>query len=242
VVHASDGDRPGTEPLTSTGTAGVPAHTFPVGRTAELTHRCITLLPVDGAAVTVRGSLASKELLHATDQVATRLDDIQFVVGEGPSRDAYRLRVPVLQADLTSPAAAQLWPGFTREALQLGAAAVFAFPMQVGAVPFGVLELYRATPAPLAPDQLTTALLLADSTAHAVIDDFTRSALFAAPDQDERGVGEIEVPRATGMIAARHGITVDAALAELRAAAFAQDRPLIEMARDVLAGKRLRED
>lgn len=240
-MQASDGNRPGVNPLTSTGMSVVPSSSLPVGRTVELCHRCLTLLPVDGAAVTVRGSLATKELLHATDRIATRLDDLQFVIGEGPCRDAYRLRVPVLQADLTSPAASLLWPGFTREALQLGVAAVFAFPLQIGAVPFGVLELSRTTPGPLSPEQLTTALLLAESAARAVMDD-TRSALFTDPDQDERGVGEIEVPRATGMIAARHGIPVDAALAELRAAAFAQNLPLIEMARAVLAGRSLRHD
>ncbi|GAA2007983.1 GAF domain-containing protein [Nakamurella flavida] len=242
-MHGSEGEQTGAEPRMQLGTPDeVWAGGMPIGRTVELCRRCVTLLPVDGAAVTVRGSLVTKELLHATDPVVARLDDIQFVVGEGPCRDAYRLRIPVLQPDLTAPDVARRWPLFTREALGLGVAAVFAFPLQIGAVPFGVLELYRATPGVLAPEELATALLLADAAAHSVMDDFTRSELFAGPGEDERGIGEIEVPRATGMVAARHGISVHAALAELRAAAFAQDRPLIDIAREVLAGASLRED
>ena len=49
---------------------------------------------------------------------------------------------PVLQADLARTAAT-LWPAFSSRALEAGIAAVFAFPLQIGAVRMGVLDLYR---------------------------------------------------------------------------------------------------
>ena len=123
--------------------------------TRRLCSDVLRRLPVQGAAVSVRGTGESTALLHATDAVIARLDDLQFVLGEGPCRDAYRLRAPVLEPDLTAPAVVLRWPVFGREAAAAGAAAVFAFPLQVGAVPFGVLELYRAAPGRLTDGQVS---------------------------------------------------------------------------------------
>lgn len=44
-----------------------------------------------------------------------------------------------------------------------------------------------------------------------------------------------QVHQATGMIMAQLGVGAEVALLRLRAAAYAADRPLIEMARDVVA-------
>src|ERR1700712_3310236 len=115
----------------------VDGHVF--ARTRQLCELSLQVLPIDGAAITVRGSLTSNELLHATGPVITTLDDKQFVLGEGPCRDAYRDRQPVLEPDTGSDSATARWPGFAREAAAAGAAAVFAFPLQIGAVPFGIL-------------------------------------------------------------------------------------------------------
>ncbi len=194
-------------------------------------------LPVDGAAVSVRGGAANKELLHATDAVIARLDDLQFVLGEGPCLDAYRSRMPVLEPDLTSVPERYRWPGFAREAVGAGAAAVFAFPLQVGAVPFGILELYRAAPGALTDTDLATALLLADSGARDVLEDFVDAGLEPTVADPDPMFGRPEVPQATGVIAVQRGIGVTQALVELRAAAFAANRPIADVAADVLAGR-----
>jgi hypothetical protein len=192
-------------------------------------------LPVQGAAVTVRGTGDSKALLHATDAVIARLDDLQFVLGEGPCRDAYELRAPVLEPDLASPDAVLRWPVFGREAFAAGAAAVFAFPLQVGAVPFGVLELYRAAPGRLTDGQVAAAGLLVDAGARLVLADVAGVVL--VEDDPDPVFGRDEVPIATGMIAVQLGVTTDRALIELRAAAFTSNRPITDIAADVLNGR-----
>ncbi len=207
-----------------------------VPNTRRLCLDCLRRLPIDGAAVSVRGGPSATELLYATDAVITRMDDLQFVLGEGPCRDAYRLRTPVMEPDLHSGRASRRWPGFTREAVGAGAAAVFAFPLQIGAVPFGVLELYRAVPGGLTGSDLADALVLADVGAGLVLDDFATS--LAPTDSDPDPVfGQVEVPQATGMIAVQQGSSIPQALAALRAAAYAQNRPILDLARDVLAGR-----
>jgi hypothetical protein len=205
--------------------------------TRRLCADVLARLPVDGAAVTVRGGGPTKAMLHATDPVIARLDDLQFVLGEGPCQDAYRLRTPVFEPDLTSAAAMARWPMFGREAFAAGAAAVFAFPLQIGAIPFGVLELYRTQAGGLTDEQLATAVLLVDTGAHQVLADADGAGLAPTTDDPDPGFGRDEIPIATGMIAVQLGISTTQALIELRAAAFASNRPLTDIATDVLTGE-----
>ena len=67
---------------------------------------------------------------------------------------------PVLVADLDSAAAR--WPGFVPEAIASGARAMFALPLQAGAIRVGVLSLYRALPGPLSAGELADVLVFAD--------------------------------------------------------------------------------
>jgi hypothetical protein len=77
--------------------------------------------------------------------VITRLDDLEFVTGEGPCLEAYWNHAPVLEPDLAAGSATARWPWYAPEATAIGAGAVFAFPIQVGAIVFGVFWLYRHT-------------------------------------------------------------------------------------------------
>ena len=90
-----------------------------------------------------RGGPDTAALLYATDPVITRLDDLEFVTGEGPCLQAYWNHAPVLEPDLAGAAATARWPWFAPEAAAIGAGAVFAFPLHVGDMVFGVLWLYR---------------------------------------------------------------------------------------------------
>jgi hypothetical protein len=236
-VEASEEGINADDPADDHPTGGEPAAVWDVPNTRRLCRDCLRRLPVDGAAVSIRGDPSATQLLHATDVVITRLDDLQFVLGEGPCRDAFRFRVPILVPDLRLGWPGRRWPGYAREAIAAGAAAVFAFPLQLGAVPFGVLERYRATPGGLTGTALTDAVQLADTGARLVLDDFADLGP-APPFTDPDPVfGPVEVPQATGMIAVQQGSTIDQALATLRGAAYTQNRPVVDVARDVLTGR-----
>ena len=47
--------------------------------------------------------------------------------------------------------------------------------------------------------------------------------------------GRAEIPQATGMIAVQLGVSIPEALAQLRAAAFAAHRPILDIAEEVIA-------
>jgi hypothetical protein len=54
----------------------------------------------------------------------------------------------VLVSDLDDKDAVRGWPGFTPQARQIGAAAIFALPLQIGAIRVGSPGLYRDKPGP----------------------------------------------------------------------------------------------
>ena len=59
---------------------------------------------------------------------------------------------------------------FARRPEQAGAAAVFAFPLVVGAIRAGVMGLYRDRPGPLSAFQLGDALVFADTATMLLLD------------------------------------------------------------------------
>lgn len=206
--------------------------------TRTLCELCLRVLPVDGASVVVRSGRDHREMVYATDGIITRLDDLQFVLGEGPCLDAYRCRMPVLEPRLAGASAADRWPGFAREATRAGAEAVFAFPLQVRAVPFGVLEFYRKSEGGLNETDLATALLLVDDIVRVVLRDLTDARLAASTTEAEPLFGSGEIPQATGMVARQLDVSIPEALAHSRAAAFAHNRSVQSLAEDIVARRR----
>ena len=71
------------------------------------------------------------------------VQDLELELGEGPGVDAWALVEPVLEPDLAAPSVVR-WPAFAPAAdSKAGVLAVFAFPLRLGAIRIGVMELYR---------------------------------------------------------------------------------------------------
>src|SRR5712671_4690956 len=102
-------------------------------------------------------------VMCVTGVVSEQLAEVQLMLGEGPCHDVLASAAPVLAADLGDAESVGRWPAFAPAARQLGAGAVFAFPLIVGAIRAGVLGLYRGSPGPLPVRQLGDLLILADA-------------------------------------------------------------------------------
>ena len=207
-----------------------------VGWLQQLCAAVVRHLPASGAGVTVMTEAGVGAVVAASDTTARSLADVQFLVGQGPCLDAYARRSPVLEPCLDDEVARR-WPAYTAAARALGAAAVFALPLQVGAARLGVLEVYRIEPGWLAPSSLALALTFAEVALDALLDGQARSG----QDRPPAGVGLAMNPhyviyQAQGMVTVDLGISLTDAMTRLRAHAFAADRPLSEVAADVVAG------
>ena len=196
-------------------------------------------LPVDGVSVAVYGGVDSLERLSATDRVAAGLEELQFVVGEGPGRDSYRERCTVLANDLANSSCLWRWPGFARDAAMAGAHAVYAFPLIAGpGAPVGTALLYRAQTGTLTNRDITEAGRAVRALTRTVLEEVTGSGRLApTPDDPDPVFGQSSVPLATGMLAAQLGLNPTQALSMLRAAAYAGNRLIAHLADDVITGR-----
>ncbi|MDV3123565.1 GAF and ANTAR domain-containing protein [Mycobacterium sp. 21AC1] len=243
---ASDGPRPesGQADLWHAGTDGLFVGVEAICDTAT------RLTGADGAAVAVlTRTRAVRELVYATDALAQQIDELQFVLGEGPCLDAYDHDRAQLCAQLDDEMFEARWPAFTAELTDLGVAAVFAYPVPGRNHPFGVLELYRRTAGEL--DRLeqhsaqVCAVALRDTlesnwrthvsqnvSEEAAIESVVLSgAVVPPPDSFTRS----QVYVAAGMVAVQLTISTQDGLDRLRAYSFAHKRSIMAVAADVVA-------
>ena len=90
--------------------------------------------------------------------------------------------------------------------MQAGAKAVFGFPMRVGAVRLGALNMYRAVRGPLTGEQHADALVVADVTARWVLK--ARPVRLPAPSLPELEASadfHFSVHNAAGMVSVQGG-------------------------------------
>ena len=111
--------------------------------------------------------------------------------------------------------------------------------LQVGRARVGALDLYRDTPGGLSDADIHDALRLGDAVTQVLL--AIRGAR-ADPGPGGPDIGlsvSAEVYQAAGMITVQLDVDIAEALARLRAHAYAEERPLREVARDVV-DRRLR--
>ncbi|MEJ7833839.1 MAG: GAF and ANTAR domain-containing protein [Nocardioides sp.] len=195
-----------------------------------------------GATVTLMTE-TGKEAVAATSRDGDRhVDELQFSLGEGPGLDAFRSGRAVLVPDLS--AAFARWPAYAPAAVHARACAAFAFPLQLGAVRFGVLSLYDDDTRRLDGHEMSQCLIFADVATGLLLDSTPAgSGDRADPDLQVSLQFRTEVYQAQGMVMVDLRVSLAEALARLRAYSFAEGRDLNELAADVVAGRlRLKND
>ncbi|MEU3465799.1 ANTAR domain-containing protein [Streptomyces sp. NPDC006733] len=191
---------------------------------------CAQALGLGGIAISL-----GQELVWFSDTTSARLEDLQFVLGQGPGllhQDEAAVReVPDLGRLL-----AQQWPQYTAEAEELGVAALFVWPVHVGAVRVGTMTGYRRTAGPLSTEQSAQGWLVADALAQHVLNRWP-SSTESCNGAGHAGAVELhraEVHQATGVLAVRLGVPLAEALARLRARAYASGMTLAAAAHAII--------
>ena len=136
--------------------------------TKMLCQACAEVTGMSGAGLMLMSGDIPTGTLCTTNEVSALIEQLQFTLGQGPCVDAYQHDRPVLEPDLADPAKTR-WVAFTIPALAAGVRAIFGFPLQVGAVRLGALNLYRDRAGPLSDEQHADALVMADVCAAAVL-------------------------------------------------------------------------
>lgn len=183
------------------------------------------------ALLSVRDHTGAEQLVAASDDTARRAHELEVILGQGPSWEA---------SDGGSPQAAGTalearWPLYGSAVAQLDVHAVAAVPLRLGADLVGALTVTAAD------DVHRSSPRLAD------VASALRQCLLSAPEllrsseTDVPGLGQFEeadvqpeLHQAAGVLWERSGLPIDDALALIRAHAYAEDRPVAEIAAEVI--------
>ena len=198
---------------------------------------CVDVLDITGAGISIVTSAGNRGAVCSTDDTSACIEELQLTLGEGPCIDAVHSGTPVLIDDLGSSddLAVERWPAFIKGADEAGVRAVFAFPIRIGAVSIGALDLYRDRPGELRTTDLSAALMAADAASMSLINLDAAEIDLVPAELETNSPFQRQVHQATGMIQVQLGVTTEEAFLALRARAFASSRPLADVASDVVA-------
>ncbi len=203
--------------------------------TDDLAAPFVAVFPVSGASVSTIGELLGSETVSATDGQAARLDELQFDLGEGPCWDALRTTRPVLMHDVRRDAPTA-WPAFSAAIRGDDLSSLFAFPLCIGPLRIGALDMYSVAPVRLDPTQTLQVGAMADVVSRQVL----RQALNAVGGEyDEIGNGFSRrfIHQATGVVLAQLDLSADDARLVIQGHAFAASRTMMDVARDIVEGR-----
>jgi len=204
----------------------------------RLCSDCAAHLAPAGTAMSLVTDNGFSAVVGASNLAVRELDECQFELGEGPAVEVTRGDSSACFTELDDGATAQ-WPAFVPHAAGAGVEWILALPLRVGPERVGSLGLYGAPRAGVEQVDVPAARAYADAAVvvllqlqhHVVPGEPLHPAL------DGPVTLRAEVHQATGYVSVRASVGVDEALLLLRARAYAIGRPLLEVSRDVLAGR-----
>src|SRR3954452_1513571 len=116
------------------------AHDDGTGEATRLCAVCAEITDMTGAGIMLLSGDVPQGSVCTTDAVSAMIEELQYTLGEGPCIDAHRLQPPVLEPDLAEPQVPR-WTESSRSAVSAGARPVFGFPVAIGDVHVGALNL-----------------------------------------------------------------------------------------------------
>ncbi|MET9263607.1 PAS domain-containing protein [Amycolatopsis sp. NPDC004079] len=186
---------------------------------------------IDAAVLTLHDSELVHYDLAASSLWGQRVEELQWLTGDGPSLAASAGGGPVLVPDLVRFGAA--WPAFTDVARSIGVTAVFAYPLRTATASPGTLTLYRRNREAREGDAPADAEAFAEFAAIVLLADLDTEII-----QEVRAAAdEADVNIAIGLVMSAQRVAAPQAQAWLRGMAEARGEPLVEIARQFVAGR-----
>ncbi|MEV5606701.1 ANTAR domain-containing protein [Streptomyces sp. NPDC052225] len=208
------------------------------GTLAVLVARSPTLLGIRAAGVVFAPHERAEVQVTGSDPEVSRLEHDASDLREGPGHDCHRGSLPPAQAALDSRPARQRWPHYAPRALKLGYARVAALPLRSPSRITGALILLSGRRSPIPPDVLALGQSMADFTAVTLerADEADRSRALTA--QLELALtSRVVIEQAKGILATRLSLTMDDAFALLRGHARSHQRPVHDVACEIIEGR-----
>jgi hypothetical protein len=211
----------------------------PVRLPSRLTTACVQVLPIAGAGLGVFSAPTMRLPIGSSDDTAETAERLEFTVAQGPCFDAHHTGLCVVAP---APVIATRWPLFYDELItNTPVRGIVSMPLSDGLAGVGVLDLYfyepqdptRIDPGDLqdVADDISTRLVEHDIFP---IEQNERSEDGPAWLDNPTSAGRGFVVLAMGMISMGLNLKLDDSLAALRGHAFAANRTVDGIARDIV--------
>ena len=204
--------------------------------TRSLCMACAEVIDVAGAGLVLMSRGQPLGSVCVSDAWTEAVEDIQYALSEGPCVDAFRSHAPVMVPDLAD-VDPRRWVEFRVGALEAGVRAAFGFPLLVGTICIGALDLYHDEPGALSATQFADAEVVAHVATRTVLGwQAVAEPNTLAWQLEQVPMHRAAVHQAAGMVSVQARVSVDDALALIRACAFAEGQAVGTIAADVVAG------
>lgn len=206
-------------------------HTADVAVAALVRLAAAAIVPAAYTSVTFREPTGALRTRWASGESAGQLDALQYALGQGPCVEAVRSGSVCLAVfdGRDDP-----WPDFAAEAAACGVRSVLSTPIVTAGRVVAGLNVYAEGPEPFAEQARGLAAEIAQLIA-AVLG--LAGSASAAPALDALAARD-EIAAAEGVLMAWQGGGRDGAFAALRRTAVRDRRPVLDVAREVLASPR----
>jgi hypothetical protein len=203
------------------------------GHESLLWRPVLELIPISGASISTIAKFLGSETVAASDNVAARIDELQFDLGEGPCWEAMRTAQPVLAPKIRNyPSSA--WPAFSDAIADVQVEALFAFPLVFGPLRLGAMDLYSSIPVELSDAETAQGSALADAISRVVLERAIRLSRKSTYADEVTPFSRRLVHQATGMVLAQLDIDAEDAQLLIQAHAYSTGRTVREVAEDIL--------
>lgn len=199
-----------------------------------LTERCVELLGVSEAGVMLADPTGGLRVLASSSERMEALELLELQTEDGPCLDAWHSKGAVAEPDLVGHGAAR-WPRFAPLAVDAGFSSVYALPMRLRQQCIGALNLFGDDVSGLGDDDALLGQALADVASIGILHErFTREQQLVSDQLHTALSSRIVIEQAKGVIAQRAGVDVNAAFVLIRNHARSSQRPLSEVANDIV--------
>lgn len=202
----------------------------------RLVGACVEVLGVSAAGIMLSDQNDALRVFASTNEESRMLELLELQNNDGPCLDAFRTGRTVDGVDLSLYATR--WPSFAPAAMSAGFDTAFAFPIRLRDQVIGALNLFQAGTRALTLHEREVARVMADMAAIGIINNWSiRNQELLAEQLQGALTSRIVIEQAKGVLAEREGLSMGRAFEYLRRTARSSQRPIGDVADDVVNGR-----
>ncbi|WP_291039880.1 GAF and ANTAR domain-containing protein [Herbiconiux sp.] len=201
----------------------------------RLVAAATAVTPAVDAGIVLADAQGALRVVASTSERAAEVEEAQLGADEGPCLEAYRSAAPVESTRLD--AERDRWPRFVELAEQSGFRAVYAVPLTLRGHHLGAVGIFFDRPEALDDRSAALVQAMAQVATIAVVQQRTIAEHADLAAQLQRALdARVLIEQAKGLVASRHGISIDAAYQLLRGQARREQRRLRDLAEELVNG------